>query len=291
LAGQPDWVPVEANFANQIKLIGYHLATRRLQPGEAVTLNLAWQGLQPVLPDAIIFAVLLDEQQQVFGNLDRYPNDYYSPLLWAEGEVVPDAFSLAIRPDTPPGVYFLRLGLYQVVDGRPESLPLFQEGQPVDETAVVIGPIKIGGPPPDVTGGPPAPQVSLNQPFGDQIMLLGYDLSLPVLEAQTQALKLTLYWRAEGPAQADYTTFLHLRNPAGETVTQKDSPPAAGRYPTSLWDKGEIIVDEMILPLDQVEPGEYTPVIGLYEFKSGLRLPVPGQPDNELKLAPVVLDE
>jgi hypothetical protein len=248
--------------------------------------------MQPVLPDAVNFAVLLDAGHQAFGSLDRYPNDFYSPLLWAEGEVVPDAFSLAIRPEAPPGIYFLHLGLYQVVKGQAQSLPLFQEGQPLDQTAVLVGPLKIGGPPAGVTVSSAAPQVSLNQVLGDQLTLLGYDLTLPQDgETGLQTLKLTLYWRAETAPGVDYTTFLHLRNGANETVAQKDSPPAAGRYPTSLWDKGEIIIDEMVLPLDGVTPGEYTPVVGLYEFTTGARLPVPGNPANEIQLNTIVLEE
>jgi hypothetical protein len=292
MANQPGWASVEANFAGQIKLLGYQLASRRLEPGGEVVLRLAWQGIQPVLPDAVNFAVLLDAEQQPFGSLDRYPNDFYSPLLWAEGEVVPDAFSLAIPPEAPPGIYFLHLGLYQVVKGQAQSLPLTENGQPLDQTAVLVGPLKVGGPPAGVTVSSAASQVSLNQALGDQITLLGYDLSLSRDgETERQNLKLTLYWRAETEIEVDYTTFLHLRNGANETVVQKDSPPAAGRYPTSLWDKGEIIVDEMVLPLDEVTPGEYTPVVGLYEFTTGARLPVPGNPANEIKLNAIVLEE
>ena len=128
--------------------------------------------------------------------------------------------------------------------------------------------------------------------LGDQLTLLGYDLDLQRAgETNLQNLKLTFYWRAETELGADYTTFLHLRNAANETVAQKDNPPAAGQYPTSLWDQGEIIVDEMVLPLEGVEPGEYTPVVGLYEFATGARLPVPGNPANEIKLSPLLLEE
>ncbi|HMQ54392.1 MAG TPA: hypothetical protein PKD98_20115, partial [Anaerolineae bacterium] len=100
-------------------------------------------------------------------------------------------------------------------------------------------------------------------------------------------LHLTLYWRADTTPTTDYTTFLHLRDAANQNVAQKDSPPAAGRYPTSLWEAGEVIVDELVLPLDQVEPGDYTPVVGLYELANGARLLTPGNPANEVKLQPI----
>ena len=79
-----------------------------------------------------------------------------------------------------------------------------------------------------------------------------------------------------------------MRNAAGETVAQKDQPPLDGAYPTSLWDPGEIIADELIIPLpDELPSGEYSLVIGLYDFTTGLRLPVPGAADDSLQLTTV----
>jgi hypothetical protein len=72
-------------------------------------------------------------------------------------------------------------------------------------------------------------------------------------------------------------------------MAQKDQPPAGGQYPTSLWDTGEIIVDEIQLPVSDVSSGRYTPVVGLYDFSTGQRLPVPGNPANELYLESVTL--
>jgi hypothetical protein len=55
-----------------------------------------------------------------------------------------------------------------------------------------------------------------------------------------------------------------------------------------LWDAGEIIVDEISLPMNgQAPPGRYTPVIGLYNLTTGERLTVPGNPANEIVLEPV----
>jgi hypothetical protein len=104
-------------------------------------------------------------------------------------------------------------------------------------------------------------------------------------------LLIRLYWRAEVTPAADYTVFLHLRNAVNETVGQKDSPPAAGRYPTSLWAAGEIIVDEITLPLAGLPSGEYTPVVGMYELATGNRLAMPGQQTNELRLRPIQIKE
>jgi hypothetical protein len=285
------YIPVEAVFAAevgqpQIKLLGYTLPSRRVEPGGGLPLILYWQSLAPVLGDTLTFAVLLDADLTAHGSLDRYASGFYSPMLWAPGEIVRDEFVVPVQPDAPPGVYTLHLGQYRLLNGQPESLALLHEGELTAETAVVIGPIKVGGPPPGVTVTNPTSQVTLNQLFGDQITLLGYDMDFA-----GDNLRLTFYWQAETDLHLDYTTFLHLRNVGNETVAQKDSPPAGGRYPTSLWDVGEIVVDEIILPLDQVPSGSYTPVIGLYEFNTGARLPVPGIPANEVTLESLELKE
>ncbi len=283
--------PLEAIFANpagqpQLKLLGYSLPSRRAEPGGGLPLRLYWQSLAPVLSDTLTFAVLLDSQQQPYGQVDRYPSGYYSPILWAEGEVVIDDFVLPVQPNAPPGVYQLHIGQYYLVNGRPQSLSLLQQGQLTGQSAVVIRPLKVGGPPPDIVVTNPKPQVSLNQSFGNQITLLGYDLTLPPQDSQRNppTLNLTLYWRADVPPAVDYTTFLHLRDAANQTVAQQDSPPAAGRYPTSLWAPGEIIRDELVLPLDSLPSGEYTLIVGLYELDSDARLTVPGSPANEVAL-------
>jgi hypothetical protein len=287
------WTPLEANFADQVKLLGYHLPAGRVAPGGGLPLTLYWQSLAPVLGDYVVFDKLLDERQQVYGGYDRLPREYYSTILWAEGEIVEDGFAVPVAPDAPPGVYNLHVGLYTLQSGGPLSLPLIQAGQPTDVTSVVIGPIKVGGPPAGVTTQNPTPQVKLNQTLGDQITLLGYNLDQGLinncqLSIDDCQLTITLYWRAEAIPSADFTTFLHLRNAANETVAQKDSPPAAGRYPTTLWDAGEIIVDEISLPLSgEIPPGHYTPVIGLYNLTSGERLAVPGNPANEIALEPI----
>ena len=293
LSPRPEgFIPVEATFANstaerQVKLLGYVLPTRRVEPGDGLPLTFYWQSLAPVLADTLTFAVLLDANLQSHGSVDRYPSGFYSPILWAQSEIVIDSFVVPVEPDAPPGVYALHVGQYKLVDGQPESLKLIHQGELSDETAIVISPLKVGGPPPGVTSDTPAPQFTLNQTFGDQVTLLGYDLNT----SDDSYLKLVLYWRAEADLQTDYTTFLHLRDATNETVAQKDSPPATGRYPTSLWNSGEIIVDEIILSLAEIPPGQYTPVVGLYEAPAGPRLTTPGTPANEVALEPIQVEE
>lgn len=100
---------------------------------------------------------------------------------------------------------------------------------------------------------------------------------------------MTLYWESVAQTPVDWNTFAHLRNPAGQTVAQKDGPTGSGEYPTSLWDAGELLADEVTLPVEALS-GRHTLFIGLYDLQSGQRLPAPANPANEVLLQEIVID-
>ena len=284
---------LDVNFNNEIRLLGYDLPTRRIQPGGRLPLTLYWQALDYIGEDYQIFDNLLDRDQRRWGGYDRRARDGYSTLLWTPGEVITDAFGVPVDPAAPPGIYTLDIGLYrQIGPNGADSLPVIAGGQPAGQTSIRLGPIKVGGPPPEVIANQPAPQKPLDQSLGGQITLLGYDLTdqagqplpSPSSALRLASVNLTLYWRADTAPAADYTTFVHLRDKSNQNVAQKDSPPAGGRYPTSLWDKGETIADTVTLSVDNVPPGRYTLVVGLYDLSNGQRLAAPGNPANEITL-------
>jgi 4-amino-4-deoxy-L-arabinose transferase-like glycosyltransferase len=273
--------PLEANFAGKIKLLGYHLPSRRVAPGNGLPVTLYWQGLQWLGEDFVIFNRLLDNQQVAWGGYDRLPQENYSTLFWAPGEIVTDGFAVPVASDAPDGVYTLSVGWYQVIGGQAQSLPLLnlETGEPTDETAVTIGPIKVGGPPPGITVAEAAPSTPVNAMLGEQIKLLGYDF-----RQNASSLDFTFFWQALVPPPKDYTVFVHVRNAAGDVVAQQDGPPVEGVYPTSLWDAGEIIQDGISVPLNELAPGQYEVIVGLYDFVTGERLPVEGTSDGTVFL-------
>ena len=114
----------------------------------------------------------------------------------------------------------------------------------------------------------------LSASFADQIDLLGYRVSNHNL-APSESLDLTLFWSPRGRPSDDYTVFAHLQDSQGQIRGQADSPPRAGRYPTSVWDAGEVIVDLHTLALGPDLPaGEYHLAIGLYDPENGQRVEV-----------------
>jgi 4-amino-4-deoxy-L-arabinose transferase-like glycosyltransferase len=286
----PDITALEADFAGQIKLLGYRLPARRAEPGDGLPITLIWQAQAWLGEDLVMFTRLLDQQQAAHGGYDRRARENYSTLLWAPGEVITDGFAVPIAADAPPGVYWLSLGWYRPTAGAAESLPLIDphSGQPTGVTAVTIGPLKVGGPPPGATVAQAHPQQITDIAFGDEIRLMGFDRQMgeaaspnpPNPPNSPHSLTLTLYWQALRPPAVDYTVFTHVRDLAGNVLAQKDQPPLSGAYPTGLWDAGEIIADNISVPLEGLPPGEYQVVVGLYNFADGQRLPVDGVGDE-----------
>jgi len=135
---------VEANFANQLKLLGYNLPRDRFIPGEELPLTLHLQAIDKMPADFIMFVRLRDETGQVWAAADRRPQGVYSTLFWAQNEVVEDGFTLTIDEMAPPGRYYLDLGFYLPVGQAAVSLPLMKDGSMQDITSVTIGPIVIG---------------------------------------------------------------------------------------------------------------------------------------------------
>jgi 4-amino-4-deoxy-L-arabinose transferase-like glycosyltransferase len=123
------------------------------------------------------------------------------------------------------------------------------------------------------------PAHPLSVSWDDGIQLLGYALDAPHYQAG-ETINLTLYYWALNEMDVDYTVFTQLwgaPNPAtGSPVWgQDDTEPCRRGYPTSSWDRGEIVVDTFELPIsDQAPLGEYSLVVGFYRWPSLERLPV-----------------
>lgn len=138
-------VRVEANFADQIMLLGYKLPQPQVKAGEAFPLTLYWQAPPDKSPQAdfIQFNNLLSSSGTLYGGYDRHPLEYYNTLLWAPGEVVIDGYTVPVAEDAPPGEYYLDVGYYLMVGESAVNLPLVVDGQMTDVSSVTIGPIEV----------------------------------------------------------------------------------------------------------------------------------------------------
>ena len=115
--------------------------------------------------------------------------------------------------------------------------------------------------------------------WDDKVGLQGYDLDAPVHKAG-ETIRLVLYYRGLADMNAEYTVFTHLLGPYNEATNGPvwagtDSEPCRGIFPTSVWEKGELVIDRFALPIPaNAPPGEYQIEVGLYNWWTMERLPV-----------------
>jgi hypothetical protein len=115
--------------------------------------------------------------------------------------------------------------------------------------------------------------------FGDAIVLTGYDQSADSAQPG-DAVEFTFYWNAPATPDDNYSLFVHLVPEDEYTVlAQADGSPAVPERPTLSWDEpGETLISPpfaLTIPPD-LAPGDYRVLIGLYNFSTGVRLPVAG---------------
>ena len=289
----PTAQPVMANFEDTIMLLGYDLPSRRVKAGESFPITVYWQSLAFHNEFYKQSNQFVDSQWRRMGGFDRPPL-LSSTACWDPGDVLVDPYPVPVSPDAPDGVYQLLIGLYRGKDETARFLHLVHEGAETQIENVTIGPLKVGGPPSGSTVVEYRPEHSTDVAVGDIVRLVGYDSE--IVEARN--LFLRLYWKSIAETEVDYTLFVHLLNEEGEMVSQADHL-AARRvdtpsvYPTSLWDEGEVILDEALLSIPEGLPvphagnqdtGAYNLRIGLYHSITGARLKVPGSSDDSIEL-------
>jgi hypothetical protein len=282
--------PVHAAFAGEVELLGYALDLSPRRPGDTIYLTAYWQALRTMSRARVGVAYLLDPAAAPWAQTDQTLGGPYPNVLWASGEVMTEEYHLTMDPHTPPGLYTIQFGVYDYEGGaiRFLSASLPANPQPVDR--LYLGQLRVTDP---AEGQPPSHPFAAR--LGDQIHLLGYDLSAEHLTAG-QPLRLALHWQASGRPAADYTVFTQLLGPDGQVWAQFDNQPQAGRYPTSAWAIQTKIVDRYELKLKEgAPPGDYRLLVGMYDLASGQRLPAVAAdgspfPDNAIPLIALTLD-
>jgi len=103
--------------------------------------------------------------------------------------------------------------------------------------------------------------------------LRGYDLGQEGIKPG-QTVRVTLYWEVLGETTTDYVLFAQLFGRGEAKVGQRDTYPGLGHYPTSFWQTGQVIADEVHIPVasDAAGPSRLRLDVGLYERESGQRL-------------------
>jgi len=129
--------PMTAELSGQVRFLGYHLEGD-FRPGGSLHLTLFWQALAEMDENYTVFAHLIDEKGDIWGQKDNQPVDGFYPTGgWTEGEVVRDQYDLALSSEAPPGLYRIAVGMYRAETG--ERLVVRQDGILLYNDQIVLG--------------------------------------------------------------------------------------------------------------------------------------------------------
>ncbi len=102
--------PVSYNLGDQLELIGFDMDRRVAAPGETIHLNLFWRALAAPARDYTVFTHVLQPPQTLWASQDLQPTPH--TLQWQPGQTISDTYPLTLKPDTPPGIYEIEIGVY-----------------------------------------------------------------------------------------------------------------------------------------------------------------------------------
>lgn len=272
----------EAVVGDAMRLVGLDVAVRPLpHDRNAIHTTMVWQAVRKMDGRYTVSVQLQDADGHKLGQHDAEPQaGQYPTTLWSPGELVTDKHDLIVEsanlagdPDLVLAVY--RTGASQVLEpwsdrtgadlGTALRIPLasLAEWEGPGSPALQAGPL-----PPSITD-PADPCV-----LGDGLQLVGLEAKVRPLQDNRKGLRVTLVWRALRELDRRYTVFVHLLDADGNLRAQHDSQPRDNRYPTTLWQVGQTVLDVHELEVDSRESSAEPSlvVIGAYQTGSVDRL-------------------
>ncbi len=163
----------------------------------------------------------------------------------------------------------LAFGQKQIQAGITRALPTAMLAFAIWALAAYVFPVYTS---PPALARLPAGAQPLEATLGDVARLRGY--AVTTQHAQPgDIVDVTLYWEPLGPTPLPYSVYLHLFDDEETLVTQRDTYPGLGRYPTTAWQPGRLFADRYRVALPETT---YAPAVaqweaGLWQAQTGER--------------------
>ena len=291
--------PMDIRFGESLQLLGYDVEDD--PKWRQTRYRFYWQALAPLPDDTAISVQMLTSWGAVADDTAIRPMPallWYPPALWKPGEFVVSETVPWYLPRSWAPVIGVSVGgqrLSPVVQDAGGEAILDSTGEQVrlqarerrDGSVVSLE-------------TPEGELRAANATFGGDdwtVRLTGF--AAPEQTSPGRDLPVALRWEAEAPSagSTDYTVFVHLRDASERDVVNADATPTwFTPMPTSRWPQGgQPTWDNHALSLAaDLPPGRYDLVTGLYDWRTGERLPMRDLEGNavgdEYVLGSVVVD-
>ena len=115
--------PLNQNFNNEVRLVGYEYSQRNLQIGESFEVTLYWEALPGLKDDYEIQVQLQNEYGDVFDRAyTAVVSGQYNGTDWQPGTILEDVHQISIDPGLPPGSYVIYAALIDSVTKEPQNI-------------------------------------------------------------------------------------------------------------------------------------------------------------------------
>ncbi len=270
--------PADIVFGDQVALRGYQARIKSPAPTclliseaacrSALEVTFYWQAIHP-RSDPVLAVQLrspVPQETTLRLNYNHWPAHGNLPLsAWPADALIRDHYVLPLPPaDGPTQAWQLTVSYFDLASGT--RLPLQVDGQAGGDSARLML-LRVPGETPPL----PAEDAIAPVDFGGAITLR--DAQVAVI---SDTWRVTLVWESIAPLADDYTVFVHALGDDPAPLATGDGPPMGGRFPTSLWQRGDLIYDEHRFTM----PAGVSPrriAVGLYRLADGRRLPARAQ--------------
>ncbi|MGB3903489.1 MAG: hypothetical protein WBB22_01060, partial [Anaerolineae bacterium] len=105
--------PVDINFGDKIKLVGYELNGEAWHPGDTLLVTMYWEALEDLGEDYWLFLRLVHRRGWDLVFKDGCPSGgRYTTDFWKKGDIIPSVHRLSIPDDTSEARYRLILSMH-----------------------------------------------------------------------------------------------------------------------------------------------------------------------------------
>jgi hypothetical protein len=261
--------PLDGRFGAEIALLGYDLNGTSFEAGDWLDLTLYWQALaRPAghytLAIQLVSAVPGETAKLVNFNTWTGGGNYPTGN-WHHGDVIADRYRLRLPADVVRAqAWVLQVVLFDLDTGT--RLPFTLDDQPAGKAAAVVL-LRVGASNSEGQAAPEGDRLTSPIHFDDAIALDGVRVT-----EEGEALGVTLWWRNVAPLATDTIVFVHLYDAEGQLIATADAPPLSGGFPTPMWQPGDRVRDERIVPWPEEGNAPFQLGIGWYDPSTSVRL-------------------
>jgi serine/threonine protein kinase len=132
---------VRANLDDKVVLLSCEFNDVTFRPGDSVQMIVTWQVLDALPEPYTVFIHITDPSGRILAQLDRPPLGGSRPTnTWRAGERLLDPYALSLPANMPPGLYWVRIGLYRGSHRLPVKDPGLAKA---DQDAVLVRQIEV----------------------------------------------------------------------------------------------------------------------------------------------------